>query len=247
MTRSDLRRIRHLVIGVGLLLLMLSILPGSSSSIRAQSPEPSAASGQSGTPEASSPEANEQEVDESAAYRHSAIVKSLGAKLGMNSEQAATAFEVTNFAILAVLIGLFLGRSLPKIFRNRTSAIQKHLVEARIATEEASARMNSVEDRLNKLDSQIAGMRAQAEKDWIIEEQRVKASVEEERQKILAAAEQEIASATTQARRQIQQFAADMAIDQAAKKLVVTAETDRLLVQNFARRLSGDDELEGQN
>ncbi|GAC1359291.1 MAG: hypothetical protein NVSMB3_06750 [Acidobacteriaceae bacterium] len=203
--------------------------------------------GQSSTPEARSPEANKQETDENDVYKHSAIVKALGAKLGMNPEQAAMTFEVTNFAILAVLIGLFLAKSLPKTFRNRTSAIQKHLVEARIATEEASARMNSVEDRLNKLDDQIAGMRAQAEKDWIAEEQRVKASVEEEKAKILAAAEQEIASATTQARRQIQQFAADLAIDQAAKKLVVTAETDRLLVQSFARRLTGDDELEGQN
>ena len=37
------------------------------------------------------------------------------------------------------------------------------------------------------------------------------------------------------------------AIDQAARKLVVTAETDRLLVQDFARRLTGDHSKEGQN
>ncbi len=210
-------------------------------------PARAAQSGQSSTPEANSPEKNKEESDENDAYRHSAIVKALGAKLGMSTEQAATVFEVTNFAVLAVLIGLFLAKSLPKTFRSRTSAIQKHLVDARMATEEAAARMNSVEDRLSKLDDQIAGMRVQAEKDWIAEEQRVRASVEEEKQKILAAAEQEIATATMQARRQIQQFAADLAIDQAAKKLVVSAETDRLLVQSFARRLTGDDEKEGQN
>lgn len=218
--------------------------------MQAQASTPRASSGQSGessTPEAQSPEKNKEESDENDAYRHSAIVKSLGAKLGMNAEQAATAFEITNFAILAVLVGVFLAKSLPKTFRTRTSAIQKHLVDARMATEEASARMNTVEDRLSKLDAQIAGMRAQAEQDWAAEEQRVKASVEEEKQKILAAAEQEIASATAMARRQIQQFAADLAIDQAAKKLVVTAETDRLLVQSFARRLTGDNEREGQN
>lgn len=230
--------------------LVLVLLFGLTPAMRAQAGDSSAPSGQAGqnsTPAAQSPEANRQEADENDAYKHSAIVKSLGAKLGMNPEQAATAFEVTNFAILAVLIGLFLARSLPKTFRGRTSAIQKHLVEARIATEDASARMNSVEDRLSKLDGQIAAMRAQAEKDWAAEEQRVRASVEEEKGKILAAAEQEIASATTQARRQVQQFAADLAIDQAAKKLVVTAETDRLLVQSFARRLTGDNEREGQN
>ena len=206
-----------------------------------------AQAGQESTPEARSPEKNKEEADANDAYKHSAIVKALGAKLGMNTEVAATVFEVGNFVVLALLVGFFLAKSLPKTFRKRTSAIQKHLVDARMATEEASARMNSVEERLSKLDGQIAAMRAQAEKDAIAEEQRVKASVEEEKQKILAAAEQEIATATTQARRQLQQFAADLAIDQAAKKLVVSAETDRLLVQSFARRLTGDDDREGQN
>lgn len=253
MTAPPLRGVRPSAsspYGRALLVLSLSLLFGLTPTMRAQSsgsPTTSAQAGQNSTPEAQSPEANKQEVDENDAYKHSAIVKTLGAKLGMNPEQAATVFEVTNFAILALLVGLFLARALPKTFRNRTSAIQKHLVEARIATEEAGARMNSVEDRLSRLDGQIAAMRAQSEKDMIAEEQRVKAAVEEEKGKILAAAEQEIASATTQARRQIQQFAADLAIDQAAKKLVVTAETDRLLVQSFARRLTGDDEREGQN
>jgi F-type H+-transporting ATPase subunit b len=47
------------------------------------------------------------------------------------------------------------------------------------------------------------------------------------------------------ARREIQQFAAELAIEQAARKLVVTAETDRLLVESFARQLTG--EPGGQN
>ncbi len=247
MRSTPLRSLRRLAGLPALLILSFSLLVGITHTAHAQGSDPSPTSGQNSTPEAHSPEADKHEIDENDAYKHSAIVKALGAKLGMNPEQAATVFEVANFAILVLLVGLFLARSLPKTFRNRTSVIQRHLVEARMATEEASARMNSVEDRLSKLDEQIAAMRAQAEKDSIAEEQRIKASVEEEKGKILAAAEQEIASATTQARRQIQQFAADLAIDQAAKKLVVTAETDRLLVQSFARRLTGDDEKGGQN
>jgi F-type H+-transporting ATPase subunit b len=45
----------------------------------------------------------------------------------------------------------------------------------------------------------------------------------------------------------LQQYAAEMAIEQAARKLVVSAETDRLLVQGFASRLTGDDFKKGQN
>lgn len=215
---------------------------------RAQEPAPTnAGGGRLSSPEAHSPEANKKEVDENDAYLHSPSVRKLGAMIGLNPEQAATAFTVANFLILAVLVGWFLLKTLPKTFRNRNTTIQKELVDARTATEEASARLSIVEERLSKLDDQIAAMRAQAEKDSANDEQRIRASVEEDKRKILAAAEQEIAAATTLAQRQIQQYAAELAIDQAARKLVVSAETDRLLVQNFARRLMGDDSKEGHN
>lgn len=213
---------------------------------RAQQPE-NPGSGSLSTPEAQSPEKNKQEVDENDKYLHSATVRKLGAMVGLDAEQAATAFTVLNFVVLAGLVGWFLLKTLPKTFRDRNTAIQKNLVDARTATEEASARLNIVEERLSKLDSQIAALRAQADKDSAADEQRIKASVEEEKQKILATAEQEISAATALAQRQIQQYAAELAIDQAARKLVVSAETDRLLVQSFARRLMGDDSREGHN
>jgi F-type H+-transporting ATPase subunit b len=215
---------------------------------RAQDTHPTnSGGGRLSSPEAQSPETNKAEVDTNDQYLHSPTVRALGAKLGLNPEQAATAFTVANFLVLAALVGWFLLKTLPKTFRDRNTAIQKHLVDARTATEEAGARLNSVEARLSKLDEQIAAMRTQADKDSAADEQRIKASVEEEKQKILAAAEQEIAAATTLAQRQIQQYAAEIAIDQAAKKLVVSAETDRLLIQSFAQRLAGDGDKGGQN
>ena len=187
------------------------------------------------------------EVDENDAYRHSTVVKKMGKALGMSTETASTVFEWLNFGVLAAGIGFMMVKLLPKTFRNRSSAIQKELVDARTATEEASLRLNSVEDRLSKLDDQIAGMKAQAEKDSAADEVRIKASVEEEKKKILQAADQEIAAASVHAQRALQKFAAELAIEQAARKLVVSAETDRLLIQNFARRLTGDDSTGGQN
>jgi F-type H+-transporting ATPase subunit b len=225
--------------------VMLSI---SAPRIHAYVQEPAPAhEGAQTAPETNSSEKEKQEVDENDAYRHSPTVKAIGAKMGMDAEHAATAFTVANFVVLALLVGWFLLKTLPKTFRGRNDAIQKHLVEARAASEEASTRLSSVEARLSKLDEQIAAFRAQAEKDSALDEQRIKASVEDEKQKILTAAELEIAAATANARRQIQQYAADLAIEQAAKKLVVSAETDRLLVQDFARRLVGDDAKEGDN
>ena len=203
--------------------------------------------GAKSTPAAQSSAANKGEEDQSEALKHSDMVKKLAGMMGMSAESAATLFEVVNFAVLAVAIGFFLVKALPKTFRARTSSIQKELVDARTATEEASVRLNGVEERLSKLDGQIAEMKAQAEKDAVVEEHRMRAAVADEKVRILAAADQEIASASLVAQRTLQRYAAELAIEQAAKKLVVSAETDRLLVQNFARRLVGDDSNGGQN
>ena len=191
--------------------------------------------------------ASEAEHDENEALRESTVVKKLGGMLGMKSDTAATLFELLNFGVLALALGWAVAKALPKTFRNRNAEIQKDLVDARTATEEASARLNSVEERLAKLDGQIAGMQAQAEKDAVAEEQRMRAAVEDEKVKILAAAEQEIASASLLAQKSLQKYAAELAIEQAARKLVVSAETDRLLIQGFARRLGGDDSNGGHN
>ena len=204
-----------------------------------------ASSGQTSTPISNVPEKQQEVKDENDEYRHSAAVQKLGSLLGLNAEQAATAFTVFNFLVLAVGVGFVVVKSLPKAFRARNTAIQKQLVDARTATEEANARLNSVEARLSKLDDQIAAMKSQAEADSARDERRIRAGVEEEKAKILAAAEAEIQSATATARREIQQFAAQLAIEQAARSLVVTPETDRLLVESFARQLA--DQRGGQN
>jgi F-type H+-transporting ATPase subunit b len=209
-------------------------------------PDHKVTSSEAGTPESESAKINEEEKDETEAYKHSAMVKKIGGMLGMSTNTAATVFEVGNFLVLFVLIGYAILKTMPKVFRDRTSSIQRQLVEARAATEEASVRLSSVEERLSHLDAQIAEMKAQAERDSAADEARMRATVEEETKKILAAADAEIAAAAMHAQRQLQQYAAELAIEQAAKKLVISAETDRLLVQSFARRLS-DGPKGGQN
>jgi F-type H+-transporting ATPase subunit b len=228
----------------------LLLLPPFGAAMQAQkhghpAPAAAASSSEQSTPTAQVPEKKEEVKDENDAYRHSPAVQKFGAMLGMKPEMAATVFTVVNFAIFAVAVGYGLLKMLPKTFRKRTSTIQKNLVDARTATQEAAARLNSVEARLSKLDAQIAEMRTHAEADAKRDEQRIKASVEDEKVKILAAADAEIQAATALARRQIQQYAAELAIDQAARKLIVTAETDRLLVESFAHRLGSDNG--GQN
>jgi F-type H+-transporting ATPase subunit b len=203
-------------------------------------PHAAAGEGEKATPEGAVPEKREQVRDENDEYRHSPMVVKMGSMLGMNPEQAATAFTVFNFLVLLVAVGYAALKILPKAFQKRSATIQRQLVDARTATEEATARLSSVEARLSRLDAQIGTMRKQSETDSARDERRIRDSVEEEKKKILAAADAEIGAATAAARREIQEYAASLAIEQAARKLVITAETDRLLVESFAHRLGGD-------
>lgn len=239
---------------LAILLGVLVIVPGTLASAQAAgSAQPifatqsSPATSSAGSDVKSEGTEKSEASDPDDAYRHSASVRKIGALIGLNADQAATAFEVVNFLALALLVGTLVLKAVPKMLRGRNVVIQKQLVDARTATEEASQRLKGVEARLAKLDDEIAAMRAQADKDSALDEQRIKAAVEDEKSKLIAAAEQEIAAASSQVRRDIQQYAAELAIEQAARKLVVSAETDRLLVQSFARRLGGDDSKEGQN
>lgn len=207
--------------------------------VRAQSEAPvvtdTAKSAESGA--AGSTEKAKEEADENEQYRQSPTVAKLGSAIGMKPEQASTVFTITNLAILLVGVGYLLMKNLPKAFKSRSSTIQRQIVEARTATQDAKSRLSSVEARLAKLDGEIAAMRVQAEADGAREEERLKAAIEDEKQRILASAGQEIQSATLTARRELQTYAAELAVDQAARKLVVTPESDRLLVAGFAQRL----------
>ena len=223
-----------LVLGAGLQVLQTPVL--AQDAVTSAAPAKSADAGRLKT-----------DADENAVYRKSPSVVWLGSKIGLNPDQSSIVFTVFNFLLLAAGIGWVAVKMLPAFFRNRSSAIQKHLVDARTATEEARVRLSSVEARLAKLDDDIAAMRAHAEQDSAQEEQRIKASVEDEKRKILAEAEQEISVATMHAQKLLQHHAAELAIEQAARKLVVSAETDRLLVQGFAQRLTGDESKKGQN
>lgn len=230
-------------LGTHIVLLSVFVIP--SAFLHGQ--VPTTASGRQTTPAANSPAVEQGEKDEAAELKHSKMVAAIGHMMGISTDAAATTFEVLNFAVLAIVVGGFLLKTMPKVFRNRSSAIQKELSEARSATEQASVRLNSVEERLAKLDDQIEQMKTQADTDAIGEERRFRAAAEEEKIKILAVAEQEIASATEQARRQLQQYAAGLAIDQAARRLVITEETDRLLIRNFAQRLGEQGTKGGEN
>jgi F-type H+-transporting ATPase subunit b len=126
---------------------------------------------------------------------------------------------------------------LPKMFRSRTETLQKDLVAARLATEDANRRLAEVEARLLRLDSEIGSIRQQVEQESIEDEKRIHAALEAERERVVASAEQEIAAVQAAAQRDLKKFAADLAIDHAMRRIQLSNDTDRALVQEFGKSL----------
>jgi F-type H+-transporting ATPase subunit b len=178
--------------------------------------------------------------DDEAQFKHSPSVQFVAKITGSDLEHAYWVCVLLNFVVIAAAIVWLSKKNLPGVFRNRTASIQKAMDEARKASEDANRRLAEIEARLSKLDSEIGGMRAAAEKEAAAEEQRIKAAAAEDARKIVESAEQEIATAAKSARRELTAYAADLAVSLAKKQIHVDAATDQGLLRNFARQLSGN-------
>ncbi|MGA7350444.1 MAG: ATPase, partial [Acidobacteriaceae bacterium] len=71
-------------------------------------------------------------------------------------------------------------------------------------------------------------------------EQRIHAALETERERIVASAEQEIGAVQAAAQRDLKKFAANLAIDNAMRRIQLSTDTDRALVREFGKSLNKD-------
>ncbi len=176
---------------------------------------------------------SEEEQQNNAFRLEGPVVKWTAKTLNLSIDKTADIYEVINFLIIVLAIGVPLVRWLPKYLRQRKEKVRSDIESARKVTEDANARLSAVEAKLSKLDEEIQKFRNEVEAESQQDEARIKASLAEESARIVESAEQEIGVAAAQARRGLRHFAADLAIDQAAKKLILTPETDRALIAEF--------------
>jgi F-type H+-transporting ATPase subunit b len=186
------------------------------------------------------PAENSEEEEENAQFKYGGAVKFVARKTGLSVQAVYWIFLIINFAILAAGLVWVMKKALPNGFAPRTAEIKKGIEDARKASAEASARLSEIEARLAKLDTEIAEIRTAAEADFSIEEQRIKAAAEQDAKNVIAAAEQEIATAARTAQRDLKSFVADLAVELAEKKIKVDDATDQALVRDFAAQLGKD-------
>jgi len=175
--------------------------------------------------------------DATAEFKHSATVRWLAHATGLTPLTAYWVFVVLNFAIIAVLLVLIMKSKLPAAFRSRSESIRQGIAEARRASAEAQRRLGEIENRLAKLSSEIATMAAAADAEAQKEETRILGAVDEDKRKIVEAAQQEIDAATRLARTELRAYVSELAVALAEKRIQVSASTDQELVRTFLDQL----------
>ena len=204
----------------------------------AQQSAPAPATAPAGGAQAAQPATSQDEGD--AQFLHSPMVQSVARILHLKLDTAVALLLGINFAIIFFAIAIPLTRTMPKIIRKRSQTLSHDLTSARQATADAQARLSAVEAQLAGLGEEIKKLSAQVEQESLEDEKRIKAAMGEESARIVAAAEQEIGVAVTQAKRGLRSFAADLAIGQAEKQIALTPETDRALIAEFVAGVAGD-------
>lgn len=189
----------------------------------------------------------ESAEQEQAAFKFSPAVRGIAHVTGLSLEAAYWLCVVINFAIVAVLVILALKSNLPAMFRGRTQEIQKGMAEARRSSEEAQRKLQDIESRLARMSAEIGEMQKHAEAEGKAEEERIRTSIAEEKQKILDSAQHEVTQATSAARRDLQKYAVELAVAMAEKGIRVDANDDKSLVEDFTEQLASEARRNGNS
>jgi F-type H+-transporting ATPase subunit b len=193
---------------------------------------------QPGNPAPAETKKSQEEQEE--AFLNAPMVHKIADLMHVQEPTARVILLLINFAIIFFAIAIPLSRLMPKLFRKRSQGLRYNLDEARKASDEARKRMSAVEEKLAGLDREIASFRAQVEQESLEDEKRIKASLKEESERVVASAEQEINAAAAHVRRSLKNFAADLAVENAARQLKMTPETDRALINDFIGQISNE-------
>jgi F-type H+-transporting ATPase subunit b len=99
-----------------------------------------------------------------------------------------------------------------EVFDNRAAAILKELEQARRDKEEAQRRLAEVEARFDRLDQEVAAIRAESEREAAREAERMRQAAAADAEKIRQTAQREIDGAMKAARTELRAFVAEQSV-----------------------------------
>ncbi|HLJ24405.1 MAG TPA: hypothetical protein VKT71_09885 [Candidatus Acidoferrales bacterium] len=167
------------------------------------------------------------------------VLAAEGAEPDPADSTAGLIFRWLNFIIVFGGIGFLVGKHGGAFFRGNAKEIAANIVEATAAKAEAERELNQVEVKISRLDQDVAEMRAEAQRNWAAESERLHASGQAEIEKIANAAREELAASERAAQQQVREIAATMAVQRAAAMVSskMNAEVRSRMFQTFLSQL----------
>jgi F-type H+-transporting ATPase subunit b len=155
------------------------------------------------------------------------------------TSEVSPIWKWANFAILAVGLGYLMGKHLPPLFASRTKEIQKGISESQQMKLDAERRSAEMDARLNALGADIEKFRTQSAAEMQQEGERISRETAAQIKKIEQQATVEIESVGKSTRRQLKEYAAELAMGLAEERLRarIDGATESALVDDFVRDL----------
>jgi F-type H+-transporting ATPase subunit b len=155
------------------------------------------------------------------------------------AERAKEIFKWINFAIVAGVLAWVFLKVTPPIFRKNAETIGSAISKATAAKAEAERRLREAEEKLARLDQQVAELRATAQREIAAEMERLRAATESDIQRVELAARAEIEAAERAASLELKRTAANLAVDEAETLLTkeLTPKVQESLVAAFVKNL----------
>jgi len=142
--------------------------------------------------------------------------ESEGAKSG---EDTLILWKWGNFAILTVIAGYFINKHAPGLFHARSTEIKKGIAEAQQVKRDAEKRAADMDARMSRLGADIDAFRSEAKADMDREGERIQRETVAQVDKLHQQSALEIDTAGKTARRELREYAADLALDLAGQRI----------------------------
>jgi F-type H+-transporting ATPase subunit b len=142
-----------------------------------------------------------------------------------------------NFAILVVGLGYLVAKTVPPMFRSRSTEIQKGIAEAQKVKQEADKRAAAVEARMKTLGTEIEQFRTNAKAEMQQEGERIRQETADQIARLEQRAAEEIDAAGKTAQRELKVHAAALALQLAEQRLRAQVGAGTQLVDGFVKDL----------
>lgn len=151
------------------------------------------------------------------------------------------AWKFFNLLLFILLLAYFLRRPLSEAFRARREGIRRELMRAQEEKTAALAKLEEVEARLARLDTEVTSLRAQSSREAADERERIRQATEAEIQKLREQSRREIESAGKAARQELREFAAEQSVRLAEEMIRqdIRPEDDTRLINLEIEELGG--------